>query len=312
MDVILHIGAHLCATTSFQDYLWCNAERLQRQGTEVWGPRRTRHALFFGLLPGAGAPPNAAAVRRAVGRIRMNLTHCAEAGGTRLIVSDPAMMGSVRANLRMADLYCGLGERLSRLAQAFEGYHVTLALNIRALDAYWAAALAQSITRGAALPAPTALKRLAANPRGWRDVIEEVACAMPEAELLILPFETFGGRPEAQLQALTELEPPRTHARGWLNATPRLAELRAWLPPEQAAELPGGNDRWRPFAEAEAAQLREIYADDLMWIHGGAGGLARLADDPDKKRAVGLTPSSLVATRGRRDDEEDRRLAGAG
>lgn len=312
MDVILHIGAHLCATTTFQDYLWCNATRLRSDGMQAWGPRRTRHGLFAGVLPGAGAPPRAEAVRRAVGRVRLNLSQSAEAGTARLIISDPAIMGSMRANLRLGDLYCGVGERLARLMQAFEGYHVTVALNIRGLDAYWAAGLSQAVTRGAGLPAPAALERLARNRRGWRDVIEEVACAAPGADLLVLPHETFGGRPEVQLEAITGSRAPRTHARGWLNATPRLAELRAWLPSAEAAQLPPGNDRWQPFSEAQAGALRETYADDLMWIVGGAGGLARLAEDPDKKQTAGPIPSQTVVTRGRRDDEEDRRLAGAG
>lgn len=311
MDVILHIGAHLCATTSFQDYLWCNGTRLRADGLQVWGPRRTRHGLFAGLLPGPEAPPRAEAVRRAAGRVRLNLAQAAETGTARLIVSDAAIMGSARANLHLADLYCGLGERLARLAQAFDCHALTVVLNIRALDAYWAAALSQAITRGAGLPGAGALARLAQGRRSWRDVIEEIACAVPEAELLVLPYETFGGRPEAQLEAITGARAPRTHARGWLNATPRLAELRAWLPPAEAAQLPPGNDRWQPFSDAQAAALRETYADDLMWITGGAGGLARLVDDPDRREA-GPVPSQTVVTRGRRDDEEDRRLAGAG
>jgi len=312
MDVVLHLGAHLCATTTFQDYMWCNSTRFKRDALQVWGPRRTRAGMFWGVLPGADGRPSADAVHRGVGRIRMNLAQCEAAGTTRLIVSDAAIMGSLRANLRMGDLYCGLGERLARLAPAFDGYKIALALNIRALDAYWAAALSQAITRGAGLPSAAMLARLAANRRGWRDVIEEVACALPGADLIVLPYETFGGRPEAQLEALTGEPAPRTHARGWLNATPRMAELRAWLPPAEAALLPPGNERWQPFSASQAAALREVYADDLMWITGGAGGLARLAEDPDRKRASGLPPSSLELTRGRRDDEEIGRLAGAG
>lgn len=312
MDVILHIGAHLCATTTFQDYLRRNRADLS---AAVWDPRRTRHGLFAGLLPDAASAPKGAATRRAVGRIRLNLARCAEAGTPRLIVSDPAMMGTLRANLRMGTLYCGLGERMARLGQAFEGYPVKVALNIRALDTYWAAALAQAITGGHGLPAPQRLVRLAETPRSWRDVIEELACALPGAELRVLPFEVFGGRPEAQLAAIVPGPVPTGHARGWLNATPRLPELRAWLGPEAAA-LPAGGNRWQPFTEAQGAALREIYADDMMWLAGGAGGLARLADDPDKtdtqRTWAGAAPPQQDLTRGRRDEQEDGGLAGTG
>lgn len=312
MDVILHIGAHLCATTSFQDYMWCNSTRLKRDGIQVWGPRRTRNGLFWGVLPAFSGRSRAEAVQRGIGRIRMNLQQCEEAGVDRLIVSDAAIMGSLRANLRMGELYCGLGERLARLSQAFEGYSLTLALNVRALDAYWSSALSQAVTRGAGLPTEGALTRLADNRRGWRDVIEEISCAIPGADLVVLPYEVFGGRPEAQLEVLTGLPAPRTHARGWLNATPRLAELRAWLPADEAQALPKGNDIWHPFSQAQAGRLREVYADDMMWMVGGAGGMARLAEDRDRMRATGENSASQGLTRGRRDDEEIGRLAGAG
>jgi len=316
MDVILHIGAHLCATTTFQDYLHRNQARLRQAGCAVWGPRRTRHGLLHGLLPDGATAPRREAMRRAVGRVRLNLARCAEEGTRRLIVSDPLMMGTLRANLRIGALYCGLGERMARLSQAFEGYPLRIALNLRALDSYWAAALAQEVTRGHGLPRAAMLNRLAAHRRTWRDVIEEVACAMPGADLRVLPFETFGGRPEAQLAAIASGPAPRQHAREWLNATPRLPELRAWLPPREAAALPSGSGRWQPFSPAQGAALREVYADDMMWLTGGAGGLARLAADPDKttmqETPAGAAPPQPDKTRGRRNEQEDRRLAGAG
>ncbi|TDK41425.1 hypothetical protein E1832_20325 [Antarcticimicrobium luteum] len=312
MDVILHIGAHLCATTTFQDYLHQNRTRLAASGCAVWGPRRTRHGLFAGLMPDDRPLSGRDGAPRAAGRIRINLAACAEAGAQRLIVSDPGVMGAPRVNLRLGGLYCGLGERMARLGRAFDGYRLTVALNIRALDAYWAAVLSQAVTRGAGVPSAAALERLASAGRSWRDVIAEVAGAIPGADLVVLPFETFGGRPEAQLEAIAGLAAPRTHARGWLNATPRLPELRAWLPKPEAALLPPDDDRWRPFSEAQAATLREGYADDMMWIIGGAGGIARLAGDPDRKQAADPIPPHRNATRGICDDKEDRRLAGAG
>lgn len=312
MDVILHIGAHLCATSTFQDYLHRNRARLSAMGCAVWAPRRDWGRLCAGLMPEAGSARRPGADRRAEARIRAGLAACAGAGVHQLIVSDQGAMGSTRANLRLSGLYCGLGERLARLAQAFGGYPVRVVVNIRSFEAYWAAALAQAVTRGAGLPGEGMLARLAEAPRSWRDVIEEIAGALPGAEVLVLPYETFGARPEAQFEAMTGLRAPQTHARDRLLATPRLPELRAWLPADQAALLPPGKGRWHPFTDAQAAALRETYADDLMWIIGGASGLARLAEDPDKKQAVGPIPPQMVVIRGRRDDEEDRRLAGAG
>ena len=49
MRVILHTGAHRCATTSFQEYMRQNAQPLARQGIGFWGPHRTRGGLFHGI-----------------------------------------------------------------------------------------------------------------------------------------------------------------------------------------------------------------------------------------------------------------------
>lgn len=309
MDVVLHIGAHLCATSTFQDYLSRNHAALSAAGCAVWGPRRTRSALFAGLLAG-GAPPPSGAVERAIGRIGLTLARQSGEGTRHLIVTDPDIMGTVRANLRLGRLYCGVGERIARLARAFDGYPLRVVLNIRVLDAYWASALAQGITRGLGLPAGQGLAHLAQGRSGWREVVEAVACAMPGAQVTVLPFESFGGSPEAQLQQMVPFSVPAQHTRCRINATPRLPELRAWLGREAVA-LPEGSGRWQPFSEAQGEALREAYSDDIMWLAGGANGLARLARDPDKTQA-GTAPPQSDLTRGRRDEQQDRRLAGTG
>lgn len=311
MDVILHIGAHRCATTSFQNYLRKNTERLIADGTGFWGPRRTRNGLFSGLAPGPRVATGRDLQRRAAGRVRMHLTRSDGNGVTRLLVSDENMMGSVRENLRMGELYCGVGERVARYAMAFGDRLSEVVVNVRSLDAYWASALGYGVARGMSVPKAAVLERLAHGPRSWRDVITDIACAAPGARIRVAPFETFGGRPEAQLRAICGRPVPVAHAREWLNATPRLPELRAWLGDRAAAALPEGDGRWHPFTPAQSAALRENYADDLMWLTAGADGLARLIEDPDKKR-TGLNPSMTDKTRGRRYDDDERRLAGSG
>ncbi|MBE1283006.1 MAG: hypothetical protein GJ676_06815 [Rhodobacteraceae bacterium] len=311
MNVFLHIGAHRCATTTFQDYLRQNGDRLSLQGTGFWGPLRTRNGLFSGILPKPGVVTGRDKQRRAAGRLQIQLTRSAGMGTQNLIISDENMMGSIRANLRMAELYSGVGERMARFGHAFGGRVTDVALSIRSLDAYWASAVGFGVARGFPVPRPATLSRLAASPRSWRDVITDVACALPEARIRVLPFETFAGRPDAQLEALTAIEPPRSHARGWLNATPRLQDLRALLTPQEAVLLPEGDGRWQPFSDTEQACLREIYADDLMWLTGGADGLAHLVRDPDNKMA-GWNPPPKELTRGSRYDDEERRMAGAG
>lgn len=312
MQVIVHLGAHRCATTSFQDYLRFNAPALAEQGLEVWGPDRTRHGLFHGILPTPSATPQSKAAKRAKGRLRMRLDQSRAAGVQQLVISDENMIGSLRENIRLAGLYDGIGERLARFHEAFDGAVSVLAVNLRSLESYWTSALTYAVARGHPVPTTGLLDRLAGSPRSWRDVLTDIACSMPDVEIRVLPFETFGGRPEVQLELLTGLAGPRENARMRHAASPRLEELRAMMSTSAARALPDGEGRWRPFDEVQTAALRECYADDLMWLAAGADGLSqiRLMNDPDKQ-AAGDNPLQNDLTRGRPHDE-DRRLAGSG
>lgn len=311
MDVILHIGAHRCATTSFQNYLRCNRDRLAAEGLGFWGPRRTRNGLFRGILPGPQVATGRDLRRRGIGRVRIQLARSAGTGLRSLLVSDENMLGAIRENLALGELYCGAGERMARYAQAFDGRIRQVVLNIRSPDTFWASMLGFGLTRGCAMPDKGLLERLVTAPRSWRDVIEDVACALPDAQIWVLPFETFAGRPEAQLAAIARITPPMAHARDWLNATPRLPKLRA-LAGDLAEDwaLPDGDGRWQPFSPRQTAALREVYADDLMWLAGGADAQARLMPDPDKKQ-VGTSPPINDLTRGTMNDRQERRVARA-
>ncbi|OED50290.1 hypothetical protein AB838_02800 [Rhodobacteraceae bacterium (ex Bugula neritina AB1)] len=310
MKVILHTGAHRCATTSFQEYVRQNAHTLGQQGIGFWGPYRTRNGLFHGIQPGPAPVSGRNLVQRARGRLQIRMAGCQANGVQQLLVSEENMIGAVRQNLRLGDLYGGVGERMARYAQAFGDVVTDVALSIRSLDSYWTSALAFAVARGHKMPTATSLDRLVRSPRSWRDVITDIAAAMPDVRLQVLPFETFGTRPEAALTVLTGIKAPRSHARVRLNASLCLQDLRANLPSAAAAQLPQGAGRWRPFDNAQTAYLREAYADDMMWLAGGADGLAVLAKDPEKQ-AAGLNPSRIELTRGRPDDKQ-RRMAGSG
>ena len=62
MDIILHLGAHRTATTSFQHYLRANAAGLGAAGIGVWGPETTRDGLLAGVIPPRGSRPARAVV----------------------------------------------------------------------------------------------------------------------------------------------------------------------------------------------------------------------------------------------------------
>ncbi len=308
MDVILHCGAHRCATTSFQTYLRDNLETLGTQGVGVWGPRRTRNGLLDGL---ARRPRTRALGIRARGRVRLNLDMSARRGVDTLVVSDENMIGSMRAALQAEKLYPFIGERMARIYDAF-GPVTRVSLQIRSLDHWWASALSFLIARGVALPERAALTTIAAQDRSWRHVISDLACACPGAEICVTTFENFADLPDELFTALTGLRdaPPVENGAPWRNRSPDLDALRRILAErgEDPGRLPRGTQRWAPFTPPQAAALREAYADDLFWLRAGADGLAILKEVAEPTRpGIDLAPALLA--RGQHDDGFSRRLA---
>ena len=305
MDVILHIGAHRTATTTFQHYMRGQSSELARAGIGFWGPARTRGGLFHGLFAKDGVSEQEH--RRVAGRIALNLAKSRDKGRRALIISEENLSGSVRDNLRRNALYPGIGPRLARVHDAFGGQVTQVVLTIRSLDLYWASALGFGLTRGRSVPDVNTLDRLVTAPRSWRDVITDVACAMPDARVRVLPFETLGGRPDAVLSEITGQPAAVDPEDRWLNATPRLAALRDVAGGEG---LPEGEGRWQPFDVAQASALREVYQDDLFWLAAGADGLAEPMAYAPKPKA-GPTPPQTNMTRGSSDDSQQRRMAQA-
>lgn len=308
MDVILHIGAHRCATTSFQHYMRCNSAQLHKAGIGFWGPYRIRNDLFQGIVPiGTGFFAHRRR-RQAVARVRAHLVRCAERGIKHLIVSDENMLGTMPRNLRETSLYPNVAERLATYAGIFGARTTGVVLNVRSLDQYWASAMAYGAAKGRDLPDPAGLERLSRAERSWRHVVSDVAQALPAARIKVLPFESFAGHPDAQLAALTGQPAPQADRDHWLNAAPRPGEPGMAASSHEAASAAG--EQRTPFSADQAARLREAYADDLMWLAGGADGLSELIEGPSENPA-GLNPPRPESTRGRSNDQ-DRRLASAG
>ncbi|MBS0125201.1 hypothetical protein [Thetidibacter halocola] len=311
MDVILHVGAHRTGTSSLQAYLREHDVALTAQAVGFWGPRRTRVGLLDGLADRPQTPADLAAVVRGTGRLRMNLDLSRRRGVQALIISDENMLGSVRRSIAATRPYPDAGERMARLHAAFGGV-TRVVLQVRALDLWWASALAYLLPRGGLLPDPAQLDRIAQATRGWRDVITDIACACPGAQIVVLPFERFAGQPAAQLAAMTGRRGfPKVPAnRFWENRSADLPTLRALLAErgDDPTRLPSGPGRWMPFDARQTETLREAYADDLFWLRAGAGGLAQLTEE-DGSRDAAKTAQRPDNKRGRRHDRPARILA---
>lgn len=311
MDVILHLGPHRTASTSLQHYMRANATRLERAGVGYWGPQRTRRGILTGVVAADTGELPEAQFAAAQERIMQNLAHAEARGIEYLVVSDENVIGGPRRNLREAQIYGGIGERMARYAQAFDGTITRLVLSVRAQHTYWSSIAAYAVSRGSKVPPREDLDRIVASNRSWRDVITDLACAVPDVDIQIQPYEVFGGMPEYRLAAMTGLKNlPTAHAREWINRAPGLEELREILTErgEDPGQLPAGDGRWFPFDRDQTMALRETYADDLYWLRAGADGIARLIELNGPEKA-GEQPPEGRTKRGQSDGKEDRRLA---
>ena len=202
---------------------------------------------------------------------------------------------------------------MARYAAAFDGQVDTVVLSIRSLNHYWSSVAAFCVSRGIAALHPDALLRVAYGPRTWRDVITDVACAVPGARIVVVPFERTAGRPDALFRGVTGLYGPRNGAETWLNRSPSLPELRALLTErgDDPDLVSGFSPRWAPFDPAAIAAMREAYMDDIHWLTAGADGLATLTEDLGQ-RGAGQTLPRGPLTRGHGNDDEERRVAEPG
>jgi hypothetical protein len=316
MDIILHVGVHRTGSTSFQHYLRGNRARLMTDGTALWEPHMLRRGLFGGLFATPRVMNGRNLQRRAMGRVRLNLAQARRAGAERLLVTEENMIGAPRACLRAASLYPAMGERMARLEAAFEGQISRVVMSIRAQDLWWSSVAAYGVGRGHAMPDDARLGALAKAPRTWRDVITDMACAMPDTEIKVLPFEQFSGQFDKMLAQATGRPAPQTHAQSWLNRSPDVSMLRLKMVENgYSAEhfpehLATGEGRWNPFTTEQSANLREAYADDMMWLAAGADGLATLTEDPSRTRASLSLPTGALTKGQSHDQQTNLRIQG--
>ena len=198
-----------------------------------------------------------------------------------LLISDENMIGNVRANLRARQLYPAIGERMAHYNAAFDGRIDRIVLTVRTLDLWWRSAASYGVKRGAQPLQHKDCCEISQDSRGWRDVIADLACAAPEAEIVVIPFETYVARPEVLLEHATELNGLPAISSEWLNRSPDLPGLREILRDRGAPKdaLATGIGHWNPFERKQSAVLRERYEDDLYWLRGGADGLATFRDN---------------------------------
>ncbi|MDB4106378.1 hypothetical protein N9553_00765, partial [bacterium] len=101
MDILLHLGAHRCASTTFQSYLWNNRVALSKQGLTCWTPKRTRNGLLRGLVrhPALISVQDERDGIRSIGRMRVEISRLRNNGQDALLISEENILGSMRNNV---------------------------------------------------------------------------------------------------------------------------------------------------------------------------------------------------------------------
>lgn len=254
MDVVLHVGAHRTASTTFQKTLGANGAALAEAGIVYWGPKCTRSGLFDGLI---GAPERLDAARRLAGlrRVALRARRAERAGARLLLVSEENVLGSMRAAVSGGGFYADAGPRVATVAEAFGAHRLTIAIAVRAQDAWWRSVGAFRAARDGGGPALD--ERLTGQPRDWRDVIGDIARCNAGARVMVWSHEAMGHRPDAVFARLDGGAPIRP------------------LGTVKNASDPGVACALSPDA---AARLRSRYRADLDWLGAGAGGLAEFMD----------------------------------
>ena len=274
IETVFHIGAHRCATTTFQAYLDQNRQALIRAGIMPWTPSVTRDGLFDKLVrPPAQDDPDADAT--AARRIANRRAHLERRGIRQLLVSEENMIGTPRDNIARVSLYPGLTPRLARFRDAFGGRVDRIGLVIRGYEAFWASSIAFAVMVGTRVPGAEACQRIANQPRCWSDVVCDLRRLFPDTPLSVWTFEAFAGRPRRQLSLLSR-DPRVGHLLDqtpvWANRSRDTGTLRDVLTlqgrTQEAAMIPDRPGPWMPFAATDRTALAALYADDLTFLRG--------------------------------------------
>lgn len=309
MDVILHIGAHRTGTTSFQDYMHRMTPELEARNIAFRGPKWAGSA-GFGASEQEITGHRAYNVDAGLGR---SFDALEDAGTKTLVVSDADLLGTIQTNIEKASIYADASARLGRLSRVFTQRVTRIMLSVRSLDTFWNSSLAYGVALGAGLPDRPTLDNIANGSRSWRDVVSDVSKAFPDAKIVVLPFEQYRGRSDAFLMQGAEITAPFDDERKRLNASADLPALRRLLEEQgqSSSVLPFGMGRWNPFANEHLAALREMQADDMMWLTAGADGLATLIEEGSRDRAGKNLPHG-PKRKGQPDEFKKREVARPG
>lgn len=266
VKAVLHLGAHRCASTTFQSYLDLNQSGLDHCDVTVWTPTKMREERFRGLFSQLNGGCHDVEIAQEHLRTELDGLHT-----SRLLISEENMIGAPRDNLNSLALYPGFSPRLERFRTALAGHVTQIGLSIRSYESYWASLLSFAVLRGHEMPNADQTSALARQPRRWVQLIAELRDLFPTVPLKIQCFEDFANRPD---QTLTNLLGPLNQdlnfvaiKKNYSRDTQNLRRLLRMRGREaDANQLPKKRQRWMPFNETHQFQMKLAYAQDIEWL----------------------------------------------
>ncbi len=314
MEICLHIGAHRTGTTTFQQFMYNNDRVLRDHGVRFWGPKQTRDGLFAGLIkdPVFLSDADEKLGNRSIGRIKIEASRARADRVKHLVISEENMIGTMAENFRSSMLYGQAGERMARFTPAFAESPLRIGIAIRSYERHWASALSFRIRTGMSVPDQESLDMMVTQPRRWQHLIIDVAEALPQAQIMVWPFEAWGSQPESQLAAITARPVPMgvRAIHPWCNASRGPQELAQCLSDRGdhtgADNMRKYGERYMPFDTDHISKLKQDYSADIAWLSSGADGLATYLGP------TGETFGGQTDMRGHRDERGEERLVGTG
>lgn len=274
MDVVLHIGAHRTGTTAVQRKLQNGIDHLKSEGIVFWGPKRTRQSGFRMIISGNGNQAEDASgddeltLNRSILNARMRLL--ALRGKRRLIISEENLLGTMRENLKAAQLYPWVATRLTPMASFLDGNCDRIFLTIRPYEAYWASTIAYMINRVGFSPNPMKINEIAQGDRGWRAVIEDVRAVFPNAVLSVWEYGADADHMAHFCRSLSASDLLAATPLARANASPGIEKMREGLLAQGDAEaaqvLNVESGRYQPFCAEQMAVMQERYRQDTDWL----------------------------------------------
>jgi hypothetical protein len=280
----IHLGAHKTATTHLQETLTAVRSELAARGIDFIPNQLVRRQKLartlwrsrpVARLPIVGPARMREAIETTVAPLRL--------GPATVVLSEENIVG-VPEQILTVPFYPQAALSVARLASLGPKADLVFFLSIRSYDTLLPSAYAEALKHA---PAPAGgfariKARLLAAPPSWYDLVARLRAAAPGVPLRIWRQEDYRANAReimetvcgCELGPLPELSDPSWTRSPSATAIAEVERLPAALPREDwvarvraiyAAAAPG-EDRFRPFDQAEQRRLRADYEADLARI----------------------------------------------